>query len=218
MVPAVLIALAVLTACAAGEPARTDGAPPASNQSEAPVRTGPPLDITDDDGFRFRLEGTAVGRSATVPDIGHDGEQSAPPGEVFVYADLFVTNLQADRPGPLEDYLERWYLQVPKTAADDGRLPFCDEGLPGFCGHYAACYRLDLPLGDADLSNLEEESFTMAPGARWPLRCYLGRGSFGSYKGVVPVAEDAADQIHFVRMKQSWAQTEERQELAFPTN
>lgn len=212
----VLVAMCLSAGCGSGN--RDDGARPsadspsrgATSVEDPPEQepgeeepSGPAVTVTDDEGYRFEVVGMGAG---TVPQIEGEiqGEEvSAPPGHVFVHADVAVRNLQKDRSAPLDDLLTNWYIDVPRSAVPEkSGLEMCDDGSE-YCADGISCLRTDAPPGeDGELGGVDEKGRTIPAGATWRLRCFLGRNNFASPAGAEEVRDSVEpDRIQLFRIK-----------------
>ncbi|MGK5533596.1 hypothetical protein [Streptomyces sp. URMC 129] len=165
--------------------------------------SGPATELTDDDGYRFEVVGRGAG---TAPEISVDSDDrlSAPPGTVFAYVDMSVTNKQVDRSAMLNDALVNWYIHVPiSVRLEDYTLSRCGDAVPDYCGDKVSCQRVDESSGElVDLGGFGEDERTIPAGATWELRCFLGQNNLGMVGGAQEVKDSLQpDQIRLFRIE-----------------
>ena len=198
------------------------------NEVSEQLQPGPPVEFSDSEGYRFRLEGLQASTTLEVPEVMEYGEtlsgaKSALPGTTFVYVDLLVTNLQTDRTAPLNDFATNWYIQVPKQFDVDQSMIFCDNALSNFCGDHVSCLHMDQKGVNVitRLGGLDDEVRVMPAGVTWRLRCFLGTDNFSDIEGANEVSDSIKPlDIRFVRIVGDGLlidTVEERQEVKIPT-
>lgn len=200
-----------------------------SSESSEQLQPGPPVEFSDNEGYRFRLEGLRAETALETPEVIKYGgmstseAQSASPGTTFAYVDLLVTNMQNDRIAPLTDFFTNWYIQVPNQLDVNQSMIFCDNTLPNFCGERVSCLHLDQNGANvvAALGGFDDEVRIMPAGATWRLRCFLGTNNLSHIEGVNEVSDSIKpSDIRFVRIVGDGLgidTVKERQEVKIPT-
>ena len=179
-----------------------------SGESPEKLQPGPPVEFSDHEGYRFRLEGLRAAPIIEVPEVTEDGfsmseAKSAPPGTTFVYVDLLVTNMQADRIAHLTDLTTNWYIQVPKQLDVNQSMIFCDNVQSNFCGNHVSCLHMDQEGANVitRLGGIDDKVRVMPAGAKWRLRCFLGTDNFGDIEGAKKISNSVKpSDIRFVRI------------------